>query len=99
MDVLEYLAQEVEIKLSGDPSRIGELFENEIVFKELISLGKNSDWYHYESKTFDGWYLVQSNGVYLSYYQERGGRYHEKRFETLKEAAEYFYAYSRYFAS
>jgi len=99
MDVLDYLAQEVDHKLSGDSSRVGELFDNDSVFERLKSLGKNSDWYHYEPKTFDGWYLVQSNGNYLSYYQERGGKYHQKRFETLKEAAEYFYAYSRYFAS
>ena len=97
MDPIDYLDHQIEIKLGGDSSRIEELFFNEEVLSELILRGQNSDWYHYEIKTYDGWYLVKSDGKYQAYFQERGGKYYARQFNKLNEAASYFYEQSRYF--
>ncbi len=66
------------------------------MFNQLVALGRDGDWLHYECKTFDGWYLVKSGHGYEVYYRERGGYGPKKIFGNLKAAASYFYTETGY---
>lgn len=62
----------VEERLGGDKSRLLELFESREVFDLLRVPGQPADWDHFEAKTFDGDYLVETPDGFQAYWQERG---------------------------
>lgn len=95
----EYLQQQIKERLAGDEKHISELFVDSSVFDKLVVLGKDSDWYHYSKKTFDGWYLVKTGTGYAAYYQDRGAISEHNIFDKLQDAAGYFFQASGYIRS
>lgn len=81
----------VEERLGGDKSRLLELFKSREVFDLLRISGLPGDWYHFEPKTFDGDYLVETSDGFHVYWQERGKKTAERHFSSLKEAANAFF--------
>ena len=92
MNNFELLEDLISNRLGGQASRAGELFETEEVFKQLVALGRDSDWYHFKSKTYDGAYLVKDGNCYLTYLQERGTKSELYSFPDLQSAANHFFA-------
>lgn len=95
----DYLNSIVADRLNGDERRIGELFLDRSVFDHLVQIGRDSDWYHYSAKTFDGWYLIEQSQGFAAYFQERGSVTEQRVFASLQRAAEYFYFASGYVQS
>lgn len=85
--VLEKLQALVDERLDGDPSRLLELFETPEVFRQLRAEQTDADWYHFSPKTFDGQYLIETDGSFVVYQQERGVRFDVSTFHSLAEAA------------
>ena len=56
------------------------------------ALGRDSDWYHFKPKTYDGVYLVKDGNHYLTYQQERGTRSDLYSFPDLRKAASHYFA-------
>lgn len=88
---MSYLFELIDKELDGDDSWILELFRDESVFDALIAQGKDSDWYHFEPKTFDGEYFVKTGSSYACYLQERGAKSQYMTFNSLQAAAEHFF--------
>lgn len=88
----EYLNKLVSEQLSGDSSRLPELFEDESVFLNLQKQALDSDWYHFEPKSYDGCYLVRSFPGFHVYQQERGAMSNLRVFGHLSEAAAHFFS-------
>jgi hypothetical protein len=95
----EYLKQQIAEKLGGDERRVVELFENESIYDVLVACARDSDWYHYQKRTFDGWYLVRGTEGFEVYYQERGAVMEHATFTNLREAATYFFGANGYLRS
>lgn len=93
---MSYIDQLIEEKLNGDENRVVELFQDESIFDELIAKGKNSDWYHFEPKTFDGEYFVKTANSYMCYQQERGAKYGSMSFSNIQEAAIHYFTNAGY---
>lgn len=93
---MSYIDDLVQERLGGDESRIAELFYDDAVFPELISNGRNSDWYHFEPKTFDGEYFVRVGSGYACYQQDRGAKFNSMSFSNVHEAAVYFFTQAGY---
>ncbi|MGX9418890.1 hypothetical protein ACWU4D_16230 [Vibrio sp. WJH972] len=86
---MSYLDKLIELKLSGDRSRILELFQSDSDFYELVRNGKSNDWLNFEIKTFDGEYLIKTHDGYECYQQERGIKFGVTKHESLLEAAKF----------
>lgn len=84
MERLDTLVQE---RLGGDKARLLELFETREVFEILKAGSQASDWYHFEPKTFDGQYLVETQNGFQTYQQDRGLKERVRDFASLQEAA------------
>ena len=82
----------VVARLGGDEARLLELFATREVFDALRAEGQPSDWYRFEPKTYDGQYLVETPDGFEVYEQDRGSRTAVQRFDTLREAANAFFA-------
>ncbi len=93
---MSYVDKLVEEKLEGDESRIAELFHDDTIFSELIARGKDSDWYHFEPKTYDGEYFVKVGSGYACYEQERGSKSHSMSFGNIHEAAIHYFTRAGY---
>jgi hypothetical protein len=96
---LDYLIAEVSKRLAGEERRVAELFETRETFEHLQSLGRDSDWYHFMPKTFDGGYLVEVGDRFDAYYQERGAIGQRHSFPSLRAAADYFFSANGYVRS
>lgn len=81
----------VVARLGGDETRLLELFATREVFDALRAEGRPSDWYHFEPKTYDGQYLVETPYGFEVYEQDRGSRIGVRRFDTLRDAAQAFF--------
>jgi hypothetical protein len=81
----------VEERLGGDKSRLLELFEGREVFDLLRGAGQRADWYHFEPRTFDGDYLVETPDGYQVFWQERGSKTAVRNFTSLRDAAKAFF--------
>ena len=88
---MSYLDELVKNRLNGDKGCILELFQDDLIFVELIRYGKPNDWLHFEVKTFDGEYFVKKDNLYLCYQQDRGIKFGLEKFENITEAAKYFF--------
>jgi hypothetical protein len=91
MTGIKALDRFVAARLGGDESRLLELFATREVFDALRAEGQPSDWYHFEPKTLDGQYLVETPGGFEVYEQDRGSRTKVRRFDTLTDAARAFF--------
>lgn len=91
MNNFEYIEHLIAERLGGDRRRIGELFEDEALFRELQAGAKDSDWFHFEPKTYDGQYFVQTYSGYAVYEQDRGAQSNRYVFEKLADAATHFF--------
>jgi len=91
MESLEQLNRLISERLNGDRGRIAELFQDEAVFVQMRDLARESDWVHFSPKTYDGYYLVNECSGYLVYFQERGSKSGFRVFNSLAEAATYFF--------
>ena len=87
----DYINKLVNEQLGGDKSRLPELFEDESVFMNLQNMATDSDWYHFEPKSYDGCYLVRGFPGFQVYEQERGAMSNLRVFGHLSEAAGYFF--------
>lgn len=87
MYTLERLQTIVQDRLGGDMSRLAELFQDREVFDLLKAKEQPADWYHFEHKTLDGEYLVETPSGFQVYQQDRGVRCSVRDFGTLQEAA------------
>lgn len=85
MQRLEALVQE---RLGGDNARLLELFDTRDVFEMLRAGAPDSDWYHFEPKTFDGRYLIETESGFRTYQQDRGAKEGIRDFASLREAAQ-----------
>ncbi|WP_311223674.1 MULTISPECIES: hypothetical protein [unclassified Acidovorax] len=81
----------VDERLGGDKSRLLELFESREVFDLLRAAGQPGDWYHFEPKTFDGDYLVETPEGFQVFWQERGSKVAVRNFTSLRDAAREFF--------
>ncbi|WP_157900018.1 hypothetical protein [Rhodoferax koreensis] len=81
----------VNERLGGDKSRLFELFESREVFDLLRAADQPEDWYHFEPKTFDGDYLVETPEGFQIYWQERGTKAAVRNFTLLLDAARAFF--------
>ena len=81
----------VVARLGGDETRLLELFATREVFDALRAEGRPSDWYHFEPKTYDGQYLVETPEGFEVYEQDRGSRIGVRCFDTLRDAAQAFF--------
>ncbi len=93
---MSYIDKLIEEKLDGDKSRVAELFKIDSIFDELIANGKNSDWYHFEPKTYDGEYFIKVGSGYACYEQERGSKSHSMSFNDIHQAAIHYFTNARY---
>jgi len=93
---MSYLDELVRVKLSGDENRVTELFQDESIFDELLVHAKDSDWYHFEAKTFDGEYFIKSGSTYLCYQQERGSKSPPMSFNNINDAAIFYFTNAGY---
>lgn len=84
MPTISKLIQE---KLNGDESRVLELFRTDRVFDELEADG----WHYFSPSTFDGVYFVKSLHGYACYNQDRGAKTNVREFESLQNAAKYYF--------
>jgi hypothetical protein len=87
----DYINKLVNEQLGGDKSRLPELFEDESVFMNLQKMAVDSDWYHFELKSYDGCYLVRCFPGFQVYEQERGVKSNQRVFSHLSEAAAHFF--------
>lgn len=87
----EYINNLVKDRLGCDRSRLPELFKDESVFMNLQKLALDSDWYHFEPKSYDGCYLVRGVPGFQVYDQERGTMSNLRVFGCLSEAATHFF--------
>lgn len=76
----------VEKRLGGDKSRLLELFESREVFDLLRVASQRDDFYHFEPKTFDGDYLVETPDGFQVYWQERGIKAAVRNFTSLHKS-------------
>ena len=93
---MSYIDNLINEKLGGDENRVAELFYDNAVFNELVAQGKDSDWYHFEHKTFDGEYFVKTNNGYACYQQERGKMSQSMSFGNIHEAAIFYFTQAGY---
>lgn len=93
---MSYIDKLIEEKLDGDESLVAELFVNDSIFDELIANGKNSDWYHFEPKTYDGEYFIKVGSGYACYEQDRGSKSHSMTFSDIHQAAIHFFTNAGY---
>ena len=93
---MSYVDKLIQDRLDGDEARVAELFYDAAVFDELIRHGKNSDWYHFEPKTFDGEYFVRSANGYACYRQDRGAKSNLASFGNIHDAAVHFFKEAGY---
>ena len=91
MTGIQALDRFVVARLGGDETRLLELFVTREVFDALRAEGRPSDWYHFEPKTYDGQYLVESPDGFEIYDQDRGSRTAVRRFDSLRDAAQAFF--------
>ncbi len=91
MYATERLKELIEQRLGGDKHRLLELFESREVFDLLRAAGEPGDWYHFEPKTFDGEYLVETPDGFQVYSQERGAKAAIQNFTSLHDAAKAFF--------
>jgi hypothetical protein len=91
MTGIQTLDRFVVAHLGGDETRLLELFATREVFDALRAEGRSSDWYHFEPKTYDGRYLVETSDGFEVYEQDRGSRTAVQRFDTLRDAAQAFF--------
>ena len=91
MTGIKTLDRLIATRLGGDETRLLELFVTRDVFDALRAERRPSDWYHFEPKTYDGQYLVETRDGFEVYEQDRGGRTPVRRFETLHDAARAFF--------
>ncbi len=68
-------------------ARLSELFEDSEVFDLLKAEQQPADWYHFEPRTFDGEYLIETPSGFQVYQQDRGVQFSVRDFGTLQEAA------------
>lgn len=87
MYALERLDALVHKRVGGNKSRLLELFDTREAFELLKAGSQDSDWYHFEPKTFDGQYLVETPDGFQTYQQDRGRKENVRSFATLREAA------------
>ncbi len=90
----EYLESLIAERLGGDKQRIGELFNDDSVYKALVNLDEAGSYLYYRPRTYDGWYFVVSADGYDVYYQERSFITYLRHFDDLKGAADHFYQIS-----
>ena len=88
MTGLETLDRFVDARLGGDGSRLLELFETREVYEALKVEARTSGWYHFERKTYDGRYLIETSVGFEVFDQDRGSKTGVQRFGTLREAAQ-----------
>ena len=93
---MSYIDELVREKLNGDENRVAELFKSESIFDELLAHAKDSDWYHFEAKTYDGEYFVKSESLYLCYKQDRGSKSQQMSFNNINDAAVYYFTNAGY---
>jgi len=91
MSLFAYLEGRVRTEIGGHWAAIGQLFNDPSILDELRSMAKDSDWYHFEPKTFDGRYLLRSSGGFEVYEQDRGVKSRSRLFATLPEAASHMF--------
>ena len=94
MTSIKTLERFIVARLGGDETRLLELFADRKVFDALRAEGRPSDWYHFEPKTYDGQYLVETPNGFEVYEQDRGSRIGVRRFDTLHDAALAFFGRS-----
>lgn len=82
----------IKERLSGDWGRLAELFETREVYDVLRARATPGDWYHFEPKTFDGQYLVETAEGWQTYQQDRGTRSAVRDFKSLREAASHLFS-------
>ncbi|HEY4083021.1 MAG TPA: hypothetical protein VGM81_20240 [Burkholderiaceae bacterium] len=88
MTGIDTLDNAVNDRLGGDESRLLELFVTRDMFDQLKAAARPSDWYHFEPKTYDGQYLVETPEGFEVYDQDRGLRTNARQFGSLRAAAE-----------
>jgi hypothetical protein len=93
---MSYIDELIKEKLDGDESRVAEIFIDDKIFDELIAKGKNSDWYHFEPKTYDGEYLIKTGSGYSCYQQDRGAKSNSASFSNLHQAAIHYFTQAGY---
>jgi len=91
MNNFEYINNTVRDRLKGDKSRLVELFDDAEFFRELQGRTKDTDWYHFQPKSFDGVYLIESSLGYEVYQQDRGAKSSHRVFVKLLDAARHFF--------
>ncbi|WP_417316005.1 hypothetical protein [Cycloclasticus pugetii] len=96
---MSYIDKLIQERLNGDETRVAELFYDETVINELASHGNDSDWYHFEPKTFDGEYFVRAGNGYACYQQDRGAKSNSVSFSNIHDAAVYFFTEAGYIKS
>ena len=96
---MSYIDELIKEKLEGDESRVAELFVDDAIFNELIGRGKDTDWYHFETKTYDGEYFVRTGSGYICYAQDRGVKSQAMRFSDVHQAAIYYFTQAGYIQS
>lgn len=87
MYTLNKLESLVKERLAGDTSRLPELFLEPEVFYLLRDAAQPGDVYHFEPKSFDGFYLVEVPEGFQVYWQERGAKSTTRTFTSLRDAA------------
>lgn len=93
---MSYIDKLIQERLSGDETKVAELFYDGAVLNELASHGTDSDWYHFEPKTFDGEYFIKTGNGYACYQQDRGAKSDSVSFGNVHDAAVYFFAKAGY---
>ena len=91
MTGIKTLDRFIVARLGGDETRLLELFATREVFDALRAAGRPSDWCHFEPKTYDGQYLVETPDGFEVYEQDRGSRTAVRRFDALRDAAQAFF--------
>lgn len=91
MGTLHHLQRLFVQRLGGDRSRIGELFRDETILRQLEQFDEETDWYHFRPASFDGCYLVRGPAGYEVYEQDRGSKTHLRAFNRLEMAAAHFF--------
>ena len=93
---MAYIDELIRERLEGDENRVAELFYDETVFRQLVEKGKNSDWYHFEPKTYDGEYFVKAGNGFACYQQDRGAKTNSMAFVNIHDAAVFFFTRAGY---
>lgn len=85
----DVLTKKVIKELSGDNSRVLDLFENHDLWV-VLDQEDGAGWYNFTTRDNDGEYFIKSENGYLVYFQERGVIAERQSFNDPKQAAKYF---------